>query len=76
MTTAAAASPKQFEFLVRITLPDGSRGTHRGHYASGSDAILRAMEWFEPKSVSAVRAPDKTVTTSLFFHPVNPVKPL
>jgi len=53
--TTAAASPPQFEFVVRITLRDGSRGAHRGRYACGADAILRAMAWFEPKTVSAMR---------------------
>lgn len=53
----------QHEWLVRITLPDGSFGQHRGHYACGADAVLRALDYFEPKSISAMRLTPKTHAT-------------
>lgn len=44
------------EFAVRITLADRSKGLHRGWYACGIDAVLRAMHWFpQAKSISAMR---------------------
>lgn len=75
MTTTTAARPQQFEFLVRITLRDGGHGTHQGFYACGADAVLRAMQWFEPKRISAVRVKPQTVlnpVTSPVTHPASP----
>lgn len=44
------------EFLVRITLADGSKGHHCGHYACGCDAVLFALTWFpQAKRISARR---------------------
>lgn len=44
------------EFAVRITLADRSKGVHRGWYACGIDAVLRAMHWFpQARSISAMR---------------------
>lgn len=73
MTTAAAASPPKFEFLVRITLRDGSHGTHQGFYACGADAVLRALGYFEPRSVCAMRLKPQTVLNPA--HPMNPRSP-
>ncbi len=47
----------QHEFKVRLVLRDGSRCQYQGRYASGCDAVLQAMAWFDPTTVSALRVP-------------------
>jgi len=43
-------------YIVTITMADGSKGQHRGDYASGCDAILAALEVFpDARRVSAKR---------------------
>jgi hypothetical protein len=44
-------------YQVVITMPDGSRGEHLGHYPDGSSAVMAAAEIFpQAKRISALRA--------------------
>lgn len=45
-------------YLIRITMPDGSRGQCHGLYADGFDAVIQTLTHFpEAQRISARRLP-------------------
>lgn len=67
------------EFAVRITLPGGSFGRHRGHYANGAEAVEVALGHFpQARGVSAmcVRAqPAHATPPTQPNQPTQPTQP-
>lgn len=45
-------------FLVKIVMPDGSKGEHHGLYRCGCDAVIAALEFFPHARRISVKAVD------------------